>query len=91
MKNLRCNLIDHRKINIISKSVYRALMLGVLIPIYADSKQDRKPNIILADGVFWYGTSVGMQPGSPQSTTQWRNTPVLSSLAQQGMIFSQAL
>jgi len=50
-----------------------------------------KPNFvfILSDDQSWNGTSVLMDPGQPDSRSDYYQTPVLEALAKKGMIFSQ--
>ena len=65
------------------------LALGLTVGAWPARAQ---PNVvlILADDMSWVGTSVLMDPGRPDSKSDYHSTPALERLARDGMRFTDA-
>lgn len=70
----------------------KATSLFFVLAVMAMTALKAQPNfvVILADDLGWTGTSVQMLANDPDTKSDFYHTPNLESLAQNGMVFSQA-
>ncbi len=74
--------------SLVLRLVLTATIAGATAPLHAADK----PNFvfILVDDMPWFGTSVRMDSGMPESAMAFRNMPNVEKLAAQGMTFRNA-